>query len=363
MRLLFIRWHPSPRVGGLAVNTEQLMEQLARNGHVIGELTALFPTLTRPVVEAGVRPLAARIPAVHRRDGRADRFRAIVPETAAAAVLRSFAPDAVIVSSGGAWRTAWAQRMLDAVRRRPTVLYVYDVASSVLPATGVGLPPTVAAISEWVAAPLRERGVPVEVIVPVIERARYQVATTRETALLVNPTASKGVDLALALAAARPDIPFEFVGRPPDRGRHGTATANVGYRGWTDDPRECFGRARLLLVPSRYPEAWPRVVGEAQASGIPALATDIGGMREAVGTGGRLLPAGAGAPEWEEALALIWDNEGAYAELASAAEREGRRQQLTPEASARRVEAVVADAISRWEQRDELSRQPGLSPP
>ena len=142
MRLLFIRWHPSPRVGGLAVNTEQLMEQLARNGHVVGELTALFPTLTRPVVEASVRRIAARIPAVHRRDSGADRFRAIVPETAAPAVLRSFAPDAVIVSSGGAWRTAWAQRMLDAVRRWPTVLYVYDVASSFLPAADVGVAPT-----------------------------------------------------------------------------------------------------------------------------------------------------------------------------------------------------------------------------
>jgi hypothetical protein len=71
-------------------------------------------------------------------------------------------------------------------------------------------------------------------------------------------------------------------------------------------------------------------------------------MREAVGTGGRLLPAGAGATEWEEALASIWDNESSYAELASAAEREGRRRQLSPEASARRVEALVADALSRW---------------
>jgi glycosyltransferase involved in cell wall biosynthesis len=350
MRLLFIRWHPSPRVGGLAVNTEQLMEQFARRGHVVGELTAMFPALVRPVVEASVRRFAARIPAGYRRDGVVGRFRAIVPEAAAPAVLRSFAPDAVIVSSGGAWRTAWAQRMLDTVRRWPTVLYVYDVASSDLPAAGAGVAPTVVAISQWVAAPLRERGVHVEVIVPVIERARYRVATTRETALLINPTASKGVDMALALAAARPDIPFEFIGGPPGRGRPGHAPANVSHRGWTHDPRECFGRARLLLVPSRYPEAWPRVVGEAQASGIPALATDIGGMCEAVGNGGRLLPAGAGAPEWEGALASIWDNERSYTEVASRAEREGSRPELSPEAAASRLEAAVANARSRWRQ-------------
>ncbi len=349
MRLLFIRWHPSPRVGGLAVNTEQLMEQLANRGHIVGELTALFPALTRPVIEASVRRLASRIPAVHRRDLVADRFRAIAPETAAPAVLRSFAPDAVIVSSGGAWRTTWAQRMLDAARRWPTVLYVYDVASSVLPVPVDGVRPTVVAISEWVAEPLRERGVPVEVIVPVIERAKYRVATTRETALLVNPTATKGVDVALALAAARPDIPFELVGRPLARGRRAPTPPNVSHRGWTDDPRECFGRARLLLVPSRYPEAWPRVVGEAQTSGIPALATDIGGMREAVGNGGRLLPPDAGVPEWKGALASIWDDERSYAELASGAERAGHRQQLSPEAAARQLEAAVADARSRWQ--------------
>src|SRR5581483_6714354 len=130
MRLLFIRWHPNPRVGGLAVNTEQLMEQLARHGHVVGDLTAMFPALTRPVVEAPVRWFGAPLPAVRRRDDVVERFRALVPESAVRRVLRRFTPDAVIVSSGGAWRAAWAQRMVDAVRGWPTVLYLYDVASS-----------------------------------------------------------------------------------------------------------------------------------------------------------------------------------------------------------------------------------------
>ncbi len=348
MRLLFVRWHPSPRVGGLAVNTEQLMEQLARNGHVVGELTALFPALTRPVVEAAVRRAAPAVPPLRRRYGEVVRFRAVVPEAAAEAVLRRFAPDAVIVNSGGAWRAAWAQRMLDAVQRVPTVLYVYDAASSSLPLQSNARSPTVVTISRWVAAPLHARGIPAGVIVPVIERSRYRTRTTRTTVLLVNPSPTKGVDTALALARSRPDIPFEFVGRPTRHVRRLPTPANVAYRDWTPDPSRCFGRARVLLVPSRYPEAWPRVVGEAQASGIPALAADVGGMREAVGDGGRLLPPDATLAEWEVGLAAIWDDPGVYAGLSDAAEQQGQRVELRPEVAAHRLEAAVADAQGRW---------------
>jgi glycosyltransferase involved in cell wall biosynthesis len=348
MRLLFVRWHPSSRVGGLAVNTEQLMEQLTRSGHQVAELTALFPSLTRPAVDAFVRRAAAAVPPVRRGDGAVDRFRAIVPETGARSVLRSFGPDAVIVSSGGAWRTAWAQRMLEAVHRVPTILYIYDVASGGLPSTSNGVSPTVVAISQWVAVPLRARDMSVEVIVPVIERSRYRVATTRETVLFVNPSEAKGVEMALALARARPDIPFEFVGRPTRRVRQLPTPANVTYRHWTPEPSECFGRARLLLAASRYPEAWPRVIGEAQASGIPALATDVGGMHEAVADGGRLVPADAGVSDWEAALAAVWDDDRAYAKLAAAAEEEGLREALRPETAAGRLEEAVGDAQSRW---------------
>lgn len=48
-------------------------------------------------------------------------------------------------------------------------------------------------------------------------------------------------------------------------------------------------RARVLLIPSRS-EGWPCVILEAQASGTAVVATDVGGIRGAVGEGGTVVP-------------------------------------------------------------------------
>lgn len=345
MRLLLIRWHPSLSVGGLAVNAECLTRELLRRGHEIAELTARFPALTRPVVERVVGAVAAGVPARPEVSHGLARYRAIVPGAALAGVVSSFAPDAVVVSSGGAWRRDWAGAMLHAVRGLPSVLYVYDAASVEL-AVAVEGSAEIVAISEYVAAPLRERGIDVTVVPPVIDRAAYQVDGVRRTALFVNPTEAKGVDVALALAAARPDVEFEFVGGPRRRAGRPSALANVTYRPWTADPRELFGQARLLLVPSPYPEAWPRVVGEAQASGIPALGADVGGVAEAVGEGGLLVESGASLSAWTDAFGALWDDPAAYAARATAAARAGERPALRPEVGVERLEAVVERAVA-----------------
>jgi glycosyltransferase involved in cell wall biosynthesis len=49
-----------------------------------------------------------------------------------------------------------------------------------------------------------------------------------------------------------------------------------------------------LVVPPICPENCPTVIGEAMASGIPVIATDIGGIRELVepGVTGFLVPPG-----------------------------------------------------------------------
>lgn len=51
-----------------------------------------------------------------------------------------------------------------------------------------------------------------------------------------------------------------------------------------------MGRARVLLIPSRS-EGWPCVILEAQATGTAVVATDVGGIRDAVGNGGEVVSA------------------------------------------------------------------------
>jgi len=94
----------------------------------------------------------------------------------------------------------------------------------------------------------------------------------------------------------------QFVGRKP----------HAELRPW-------FGAAELLCLPS-HNEGLPNVVLEAMAAGIPVVATDVGGIPEAVTNDtGVLVPArdaGALARALREALARTWDSSAITARAA-----------------------------------------------
>ncbi len=180
-------------------------------------------------------------------------------------------------------------------------------------------------------------GFSAEVVTPLVLPEDYRVRSTRERVLFVNPVPVKGVEIALALAAARPDIPFDFVEAWPlseaefaQLEQRCGALGNVTLRRALSDMRALYGRAKLLLVPSLWEEAWARVVVEAQVSGIPALASRRGGLPENVGAGGIVVDAEAGLAPWRAALSRLWDDDAAYAACAEAARAEGRRPERDP---------------------------------
>jgi glycosyltransferase involved in cell wall biosynthesis len=94
--------------------------------------------------------------------------------------------------------------------------------------------------------------------------------------------------------------------------------------------RSVYRDAKLVLVPSRSPEAWGRVVSEAQLSGIPILASNYGGLPESVGRGGILIDPAASLEQWERALARMWDDEAEYERLAELARQHARRPDFQP---------------------------------
>ena len=106
-----------------------------------------------------------------------------------------------------------------------------------------------------------------------------------------------------------------------------------------------YGRARLLLIPSQWQEAWGRVASEAQINGIPVVGSDIGGLPEAIGPGGILVPPKAPVESWTAAVRTLWFDDQRYAELSAAAQRYSEREELDPDWAAERIEQVLSEVL------------------
>ena len=123
----------------------------------------------------------------------------------------------------------------------------------------------------------------------------------RKNVLFVNPSYAKGVSVAILLATLleekRPDITFEILesrGSWKDAlhevttalGTPRTSLRNVMVTPHTQDMRQVYARAKLLLAPSLWFESFGRVTAEAMMNGIPAIVTNRGGLPEVIGNGG-----------------------------------------------------------------------------
>jgi glycosyltransferase involved in cell wall biosynthesis len=264
-------------------------------------------------------------------------------EAAAAEVAARFRPDLAIV------QMPHPEPLLRLLRHSgvPSAVYVHEVESidDLGPLSRDGVP--FLANSEFTAERLhRQCGIAARVVRPLIDPACYVTRTRRERVLFINTVPRKGVDIALRLAESRPDIPFDFVWywtMKPDQLQalkaRAAAAGNITLHPPTRDMRPLYARARLLLAPSQWEEAWGRVATEAQINGLPVLASDRGGLPESVGPGGILLPADAPHSAWLAALSELWDNPEVYSRYAAAAAQYARRPEIQP--------AVIADQLYR----------------
>lgn len=171
------------------------------------------------------------------------------------------------------------------------------------------------------------------VIRPIVPPKLYATDSDRSVAVFVNPAPYKGLQIVTDLAEARPDVTFLYVvnGMP-------TAPPSVEFRptntkviGPFKDMKTIYGKAKIVLAPSQWDEAWGRIATEAHISGIPVLASSRGGLPEAVGPGGLCLPANSPASDWAAAFARIWDDPVNYEGFATAARKFSQRPEIQPE--------------------------------
>lgn len=198
---------------------------------------------------------------------------------------------------------------------------------------------------------------------------------THKRVLFVNPSLAKGaaivIRVAMILEAERPDIQFEVVesrgewaklvqivtahyGEPRARLSNVTVTAN------TADMRPIYQRARLLMAPSLWWEAYGRVVAEAHLNRIPTVVTNRGGLPEAVGQGGvvfslpeefhdapyKKIPSDTQLKPIVDEIRSLFNDEEKYAALQAAAENESGKH--TRQVRADHLEQLLNDAIEAF---------------
>lgn len=110
---------------------------------------------------------------------------------------------------------------------------------------------------------------------------------------------------AARVVAAVPDVHFLVIGDGPDRDALLARARGLGlddkvlFAGLHDDVYDLLRLSSLFVLSSKM-EAFPNVVLEAMAAGLPVVSTDVGSVREMVEEGGsaRIVP-----PERPDALA------------------------------------------------------------
>lgn len=120
----------------------------------------------------------------------------------------------------------------------------------------------------------------------------------------------------------------------------------VRLEGNVDDMPAAYKLARLVVSASKRPEAFGRVIVEAQAMGIPVVATDIGGSRETVkhGETGRLVDSGYTKEMSEGIMRGLMIGEDDIAEL-SAKTREHVRENFSLDSMCSKTIALYREIL------------------
>jgi glycosyltransferase involved in cell wall biosynthesis len=263
-------------------------------------------------------------------------YRGYDPARALPEVIADFRPDVLVIAGGshGSFELAG-----ECVRTGvPTVFYFHElIALREHPAYRVPARARLLANSHYTARTVQDLlGRQATTIPPLVDPAAYRTATTRTYVTMINPRASKGGQTAIDLARACPDIPFLLVeawypdNSVPQLRAAAARLPNVTWRRATLDMRGIYARTRIMLVPSVREETWGRVVTEAQASGIPALARAMAALPESVGPAGVLVPADAPVQAWVQALRSLWDEPEAYETLVRRAFEFAARAEAQP---------------------------------
>jgi len=176
-----------------------------------------------------------------------------------------------------------------------------------------------------------------DVVQPLVRTDNYITEGKGEKVVFICPDPVKGVELAFKLAEANNNISFLFVESwpipkevKPNFLKRAEKSGNIEWLEKQSNMKKVYQQAKILLVPSICCETWGRVVTESQASGIPTLASNRGGLPESVGFGGVVLEPENNFLEWNEQLLNLYFDNAIYEEYSKKAIEHAQREQIQP---------------------------------
>jgi surfactin synthase thioesterase subunit/glycosyltransferase involved in cell wall biosynthesis len=212
------------------------------------------------------------------------------------ALMEQIDPDIIVTSTDDP-----AQLFFDVARRSTRARLVYLVRATIAVPFGpdssspsrakteaLAAADAVVGVSEYVAKYVRDYGGLSAIHVPIslMESADTSILGRFDNPYIgmVNPCAVKGIDIFLALADRLPQLRFAAVptwGTTPDDVAALRRRPNVTIFEPFDKIDDLLAQTRVVLVPSVWAEARSRMVMEGMLRGVPVIASDTGGLREA----------------------------------------------------------------------------------
>ena len=133
--------------------------------------------------------------------------------------------------------------------------------------------------------------------------------TKGEYITMVTPVIPKGVEIFIEIAIRLSKYKFLAVGRTDKYIRQKLdKIKNIEYLEWTNDKREIYAKTSIMLVPSLWEEPFGRVCIEAISNEIPCIASEKGGIAEAVMGGGILINNPFDIDKWVEEIEKVMRN-------------------------------------------------------
>lgn len=160
---------------------------------------------------------------------------------------------------------------------------------------------------------------------------------------MINPHRVKGLDTFLKIAQSMPDEKFLLVEswKLTNESLKSlqlqlSKLPNVEFIRRVSDMRNVYQQTKLLLVPSVWEEGFGMVAVEAQSCRIPVIASDRGGLPEAVGNGGVLIKDFLNSEIWVKEIKRFLTDESYFSKMSQLAFEHAHHESLSTAGSARR---------------------------